>query len=137
MRRVSRQAPANALFVVAAAEALPAELDGTISGVSIYLPWGSLLRGLVGPSPVVLRGIARLLRPGGAAIALLSIAERDGGEPLGPRSIDRAAYVAGGLEVVDWRPAMPEEVAAADSSWAKRLQASSRRSVWILVTERR
>jgi len=132
MRRVSRLAPQNALFVVAVAEDLPAELDGTIAGISIYFPWGSLLRGLIAPSPAVLRSIARVLRPGGSLVALLSITGRDGGAPLGPRSIDRAAYAARGLEVADWRPATRREIDVSDSSWAKRLLSAAPRPVWLL-----
>ena len=131
MRRASRQAPANALFVVAAAETLPPELDGAVASVSIHFPWGSLLRGLVDPSPTVLGNIARVLRPGGSVTALLSLTARDAASPLGPRSIDRAAYRRSGLEVRAWRLATPNEIVAADSSWAKRLGA--RRPVWRLT----
>ena len=69
MRGASAHPPGNALFIVAAAEALPAGLDGAVSERSIYFPWGSLLHpqvgGLVAPSPRILDGIARAVRPGG------------------------------------------------------------------------
>lgn len=134
MRRASQHAPANARFVVAAAEALPGELAGAVAAVSIYFPWGSLLRGLVDPSPMVLGGIARVLRPGGSLTALLSITERDGGTPLGPGSIDRAAYARCDLAVAAWRGATVVEVAASDSSWAKRLGRA--RPIWKLSARR-
>ena len=35
----------NALFVVAAAERVPAELHGLADELTILFPWGSLLRG--------------------------------------------------------------------------------------------
>jgi 16S rRNA (adenine(1408)-N(1))-methyltransferase len=136
MRRASQHAPANAIFVVAGAEALPAELDGAVSELSIYFPWGSLLKGLVGPSPAILGGVARVLRPGGTLTALLSITERDGGGPLGPTSIDRAAYACCELRVTEWRPATAAEIAESDSSWAKRLGAATRRPVWGLSATR-
>lgn len=135
MRRASRHAPANALFAVAAAEALPQELEDTVTSLSIDLPWGSLLRGLIDPSPAVLGGIARVLRPGGQLTALLSITERDRGTPLGPASIDRAAYARCGLTVTGWRPGTIVEVVASDSSWAKRL-GPGRRPVWKLTARR-
>ena len=134
MRRASRHAPENALFAVAAAEALPPELDGAIAGVSIHFPWGSLLRGLVDPSPAILGGLARVLRPGARLTALLSVTARDGGEPLGPASIDRAAYAACGLGVTEWRAAAATEIATSDSSWAKRLGRA--RTVWRLSATR-
>ena len=136
MRRASRHAPANALFVVAAAEAVPTELDGMVARVSIHFPWGSLLRGLVAPTPEVLGGIARSLRPDGTLTALLSIDKRDGAQPLGPGSIDRAAYRRRGLEVTEWRLATPAEIELSDSSWAKRLRTSPARSVWHLGASR-
>jgi 16S rRNA (adenine(1408)-N(1))-methyltransferase len=91
MRRASQHAPANAIFVVAAAESLPAELDAAVSELTVHFPWGSLLRGLVAPSPTVLDSLGRVLRPGATLTALLSIGDRDGGTPLGAGSIDRAA----------------------------------------------
>jgi 16S rRNA (adenine(1408)-N(1))-methyltransferase len=123
--------------VVTAAEALPRALDGTVSALSIYFPWGSLLKGLVAPSPAVLEGIARILWPGGTLTALLSITARDGGEPLGPASIDSAALARHGLVVSGWRPATANEVIASDSSWAKRLAAGAHRPAWLLAADRR
>jgi 16S rRNA (adenine(1408)-N(1))-methyltransferase len=132
MRRASRHAPANAMFVVAVAENLPAELAGTVSELTAHFPWGSLLHGLVAPSPTVLDSVGRVLRPGARLTALLSITERDGRTPLHAGSIDRAAYERHGLQVLEWRRATPAEIVASDSSWAKRLAAGERRSVWRL-----
>jgi 16S rRNA (adenine(1408)-N(1))-methyltransferase len=136
MRRVSQQAPPNAVFVVAAAEHLPSPLDGTVAVLSVHFPWGSLLQGLVAPSFAVLDGISRLLTTTGSVQALLSITARDGGEPLHSGSIDRPAYARCGLEVVAWRPATRAEISAADSSWAKRLRAGGDRPVWYLHLRR-
>jgi hypothetical protein len=135
MRRASRHAPDNVRFVVAAAGSLPAELDGSVSELSVTFPWGSLLEGLVVPSPDVLGSIARVLVPAGTLTALLSITERDG-DPLRPSSIDRGCYAERGLSVVSWRPATPDEVTASDSSWAKRLRAAEGRPVWRLLARR-
>ena len=132
MRRASRHAPDNVLFVVAGAESLPPELDGSVSELSITFPWGSLLDGLVVPSPNVLESIARVLVPAGALTALLSITRLDGREPLGDASLDPAAYGRHGLEIVEWREAARAEIVAADSSWAKRLRAGDVRPAWLL-----
>lgn len=61
MRRASGHAPANAIFVVAAAESLPAELDETVSALSAYLlPVGLAAPffsgGLVAPSREIVEG---------------------------------------------------------------------------------
>ena len=132
-----RRAVTNARFVVAAAEALPSELDGLVDELIVHFPWGSLLRGLLAPEGCILAGLARLLRPGGRASALLSLTPRDRRPDLPP--LDGAlaarlepAYAAHGLRLVDWRPANAAEVAAAHSTWAKRLGAGPDRPVWRL-----
>jgi len=132
MRRASQHAPGNALFVVAGAECLPVDLDGAVAELSVCFPWGSLLRGLVTPSPALLAALARILQPSGTLTALLSITTRDGGTALGPGSIDRGAYARAGLRVSEWRRATGAEIVAADSSWAKRLHAGAARPVWRL-----
>jgi 16S rRNA (adenine(1408)-N(1))-methyltransferase len=53
-RRPDRGGLPNALFVVAAAEALPPELDGLADLVTVHFPWASLLRGLLTADPAVL-----------------------------------------------------------------------------------
>lgn len=63
---VSRRAPANALFVIANALALPPELDGFAAQITINFPWGSLLEGLVADDAGLLDGLARLARPNAA-----------------------------------------------------------------------
>jgi 16S rRNA (adenine(1408)-N(1))-methyltransferase len=136
MRRASGHAPANAILVVAVAENLPAEPDATVSELTAHFPWGSLLHGLVAPSPTVLDSAGRVLRPGARLTGLLSITARDGGKALGAGSIDRAAYDGHGLEVLEWRRATPAEIVASDSSWAKRLRASEAREVWRLRARR-
>jgi hypothetical protein len=88
-------------------------------------PWGSLLRGVLGLDARVLAGVAALLRPGAAAVALFSIVPRDGV----PSSVRVDAYRDAGLSIVSMRPACAEEVAASGSSWAKRLRAGSERPV--------
>ena len=128
---------ANARFVVAAAEALPPELDGLVDELTVHFPWGSLLRGLVAPEGCVLAGLARLLRPGRRATALLSLTPRDHRPDLPPLGGALAAwlaapYAAHGLRLVDWRPASAAEIAAARSTWAKRLGAGHARPVWCL-----
>jgi 16S rRNA (adenine(1408)-N(1))-methyltransferase len=140
-RTARRGGPANARFVVAAAEALPHELDGLIDELTIHFPWGSLLRGLLVPEAGVLAGLARLLRPGACATALVSLVPRDHRPDLPelePSQCARLApaYAAHGLCLVDWRPAGPAEVAAAHSTWAKRLGAGRDRPVWRLALRR-
>lgn len=57
LRRPSRRAPGNALFVIANALCLPRELEGLASRVSILFPWGSLLNSMLNADPALLRGL--------------------------------------------------------------------------------
>ena len=140
-RRPERGGLPNALFVVAAAEALPAELDGLAGLVTVHFPWGSLLRGLLTADPAVLAGLARVLRPGGTLSMLVSSTDRDRGAGVGP--IDRpalavlaGAYARQGLAVTRVRPATPDDVAASRSTWGRRLGAGTRRPAWLLEARR-
>jgi 16S rRNA (adenine(1408)-N(1))-methyltransferase len=139
-RRASRRGPANALFVVAAAEQLPPELHGVADELTILLPWGSLLRGVLAldDAAAAAHGIASLLAPGGVATAILSIENRDGLGNL-PRldapdacSALRRRWRDHGLTVCDLRPTTTEEIAATGSTWAKRLAAGRGRSAWLV-----
>jgi 16S rRNA (adenine(1408)-N(1))-methyltransferase len=66
LRRTSRKAPPNALYVIANALALPRELGGMASKVTINFPWGSLLKGLLDGEPMLLEGLLAIARPGAA-----------------------------------------------------------------------
>jgi 16S rRNA (adenine(1408)-N(1))-methyltransferase len=127
----------NALFVVAAAEALPCELDGVADLVTVHFPWGSLLRGLLGADLAIMAGLTRVMRPGAALSVLLSSTSRDRGagvEPVGQATLQAltGAYGRYGLTVAEVRPATPADVAAARSSWGKRLGAGVQRPAWLL-----
>lgn len=98
----------------------------------MYFPWGSLLRGVLGRDDAVLAGIATLLGPGATGAVLLSVVPRDGVPAPPPPQELRAAYARHGLDLVEARPATPDEVAAAGTSWAKRLHAGVARPVTLL-----
>jgi 16S rRNA (adenine(1408)-N(1))-methyltransferase len=135
--RPSRGGLPNALFVVAAAEAMPAELDGVADLVTVHFPWGSLLRGLLGADQATMTGLTRVLRPGASLQLLVSSTDHDRGAGVAPlraatlRAL-AASYGAWGLAVTELRPATVADVAAAHSSWAKRLGAGTRRPAWLL-----
>jgi 16S rRNA (adenine(1408)-N(1))-methyltransferase len=137
--RTKKTAVPNALFVVAAAEALPVELAGVADEVRIHFPWGSLLRGLLRADPSFLRGLAGICAAGADITALVSVTERDPGsaatEPLDPWPL-APAYERAGIPLRQVRAATREEIAASHSSWAKRLGAGSARAVTLLRAER-
>lgn len=140
----TRGGVANALFVVAAIERLPPELDTVADHVTIHFPWGSLLSGLVSGDERVVGGLAGIARLGARVQLLLSVLERDrlgtvsGLDDRSFESLD-AAYRRHGLRFIDVRPATPEEIDASRSSWAKRLDAGRTRPALLvdLLRERR
>jgi 16S rRNA (adenine(1408)-N(1))-methyltransferase len=128
-RPAARGGRPNVLFVVAGVEVPPVELVGRADLVTVDLPWGSLLRGVLGLDARAAAGLASLVRPGGALEALVSIEPRDGlGDLLGHGAADdRLATAWAGLEfrLTELRPAEPREVLASGSSWARRLGATA------------
>ena len=133
----SRGGLPNALFVGAAAEALPAELEGVANLVTVHFPWGSLLRGLLGADPATMTGLTRVLRPGATLQLLVSSMVRDRGVGVAPIQAATlhalaASYATWGLAVTEARPATVADVAAAHSSWGKRLGVGTRRPAWLL-----
>lgn len=130
----------NALFAVAAAEALPAELDGLIDSLTVQFPWGSLLRGVLRPESAILAGLARVTRPGATVTLLVSVTGRDsaGIEPLDAGAIERLAcpYAEHGLRLVEGRPATAADLARSHSTWGKRLRAGGERPAWLIRFER-
>jgi 16S rRNA (adenine(1408)-N(1))-methyltransferase len=122
----------NALFLVEAAEALPGPLDGVASLVTVTMPWGSLLRGVLGLDDTVLHGIASIVAPSGSIRVLVSVKPEDAVEGLGSldgesESAVAAAWSPVGFELVSMRPATIEELRRTRSSWVRRLGS---RPVW-------
>ena len=134
-RRAARNARkgglGNALFVVAAAEAVPKDLGGVARSVTVTLPWGSLLRGCLGAEPAVTLGVRSLLAADGTLTLLLAPSDRDRlpGLPTAPAAVvaaARAAFEATGLAFVEGRMASPAELSASGSAWARRLMRDGR-----------
>lgn len=125
--RARRRRLPNALFVLAAAEDSPVELAGTATELHVQFPWGSLLRGIVGPDPVLARSLASLLGPEGQMTVSLSIVARDGVDGVealdegGATTVAASFAAAAGLVVSGVESVTAVDVADMHSSWAKRL----------------
>jgi len=144
MREASRRAarPArkgglpNARFIASGLEQLPAELGGLASLVTVHFPWGSLLRAAAGEDRSGAAAIARLVAPGGVLRLLASAAERDA-TAGGVVDVDPSAvidvYRDLGMAVRACRPASADDLAAAHSTWGRRLLSSGRdRRTWLI-----
>jgi 16S rRNA (adenine(1408)-N(1))-methyltransferase len=116
----------NAGFIVAAAEAPPAELAALADLVTVRFPWGSLLRGVVGRDAVVAEGLASLVRADGRIELLVAPIERDGLDGV-PTTSDglvagaAAAFQRHGFEIDLVETPLPAATRATGSTWARRL----------------
>lgn len=123
LRAASLRPPANALFVIANALALPADLRGLAGQITINFPWGSLLAGLLAPDAALLEGLRAIAMPGAALEVRLNggaLAECGWSLEAGAERI-RAALSAQGFAM---RPAAQwtaRELRSFPSTWAKRL----------------
>lgn len=143
-RKPSKGGLPNALFVQAAAEDLPAELDGVAGEVHVNFPWGSLLRAVATGDGQVMLNLRRICSPGASLEVILGLdpvrdcteVERLGLEPLSMAYIDSTLshrYRDAGFEVVE-RGVLPEEDwLRLQTSWAKRLRGGAGRSVFSIV----
>jgi hypothetical protein len=82
-------------------------------------------------------GVAGLLGRGGMLRLLVSSTDRDRGAGVEPMQEPTLRRLAGawepyGLAVTEVRPATPADVAAAHSSWGRRLGAGRQRPAWLL-----
>jgi 16S rRNA (adenine(1408)-N(1))-methyltransferase len=123
LREVSRRAPANALFVIANAQALPVELYGLAAQVTINFPWGSLLEGLLANDPALLTGLATAARPdaglevrlNGGALTEAGWSLEDGADRI------REVLAANGFAVRPPIALAARELRSCPTTWAKRL----------------
>lgn len=134
----ARGGAANAIYVVSSVEALPDDLTGITTRLTIQFPWGSLQRILIAPDLALLRKIARLAVDGAAFSVLINLTVFDSPDyaarldlpPLDEnrfRSELMPAWAHVGLLVQS--VATQRESAEAPSSWGKRLVKGSGRDV--------
>jgi 16S rRNA (adenine(1408)-N(1))-methyltransferase len=134
----SRGGVENAMFVCAAAEALPGPLAGMADEIAINYPWGSLLRAVALPDADMLARIAMLARPGANVTAVINVQPlRDKMQARRLGLVDAAllhceaalrdGYERAGLLVE--RVCRIADDAAPVTSWGKHL-AVSKREVW-------
>lgn len=130
----------NALFVQAAAEDLPSELASVADSVTVNLPWGSLLRAVLLPDSEVLRGIRRLLKPGGELEVVTAIDPVRDLQELARLGLSQLteqhfetdlvqAYRNAGLERGKNTGFAKAGALPIETTWGKRLSRSSERSV--------
>jgi 16S rRNA (adenine(1408)-N(1))-methyltransferase len=123
LRASSRVAPANALYLIADARALPYALDQRATHITINFPWGSLLNGLLAGEVALLERLAAIARPD----ALLELRLNAGALTEAGRDIEdggkqvRQALHRAGFHMQLPITLGPQELRACPTTWAKRL----------------
>ena len=134
----------NVLFLQAAVEDLPTELDGVADEVHIHFPWGSLLRAMVVGDKEVLENLRRVCAPSALLEVVIGIdPERDRSEierlklpPLSIEHIDSVLapqYRRAGFEIFERGTIVASEWPELQTSWAKRLKGSVNRPLTYII----
>ncbi len=138
LRAASRGAPENALFIIASACALPAELHGRAARITVNFPWGSLRDGLLNGETGLLDGLRAVARPGSRLeVRLNATALAEAGWDLLPGGERvRDALASAGFDPKPVRLLGPDALRELPTTWAKRL-AFSRRPEAVAITGKR
>jgi 16S rRNA (adenine(1408)-N(1))-methyltransferase len=141
-RRPQKGGMPNALFVQAAVESLPDELDGIADEMHVQFPWGSLLRAVATGDSAMLGNLRRICVAGSRLEIVASLdPERDRAEmqrlslqALSLEHIDSVVtprYRDAGFAVSKRGILSPRECALLKTAWAKRFSGSDR-TVWYI-----
>jgi 16S rRNA (adenine(1408)-N(1))-methyltransferase len=143
-RKPIRGGLSNVLFIQAAVEDLPSELDGVADEVHVHFPWGSLLRAVAAGDTEVLRNLRRIC----SSEALLEVVigldpERDSSEierlelrPLSLEHIDTVLapkYRSAGFEILERGIIAASQWPEFQTSWAKRLKGNTSRILTYII----
>jgi 16S rRNA (adenine(1408)-N(1))-methyltransferase len=143
-RKPSKGGAPNVLFVQAAVEDLPAELDGVADELHVHFPWSSLLRAVATGELVVLQNLRRICAAGAlleVVIGLDPVRDQSEIERLGLASlslefVDQTLvprYAAAGFEITERGIIAASEWPEFNTSWAKRLQQNDQRPITYLL----
>lgn len=146
-RRPNKGGLPNALFVQAAVEDLPEELDGVADEIHIHFPWGSLLGALATGDGRVLSNLRRIGSPQCIVEIVIGIdPERDRAEfeRLGVASLTveyihhdlRPKYENAGFRLVDCGMLSRANWSALETSWARKLNTGDSRTVIFMIFHR-
>jgi 16S rRNA (adenine(1408)-N(1))-methyltransferase len=132
MRKPARGGRSNVVLLRASIESVPAELTGVADEVSVVLPWGRLLEGIVCPDEVVPRGLASLGRTGATISITLNGEIWVDSTPLRFRDLPDATperiaevvapgFASSGIDIAPARWLSADETKALPSTWARKL----------------
>lgn len=134
----------NVLFLQAAIENLPAELDEVADEIHIHFPWGSLLRAVALGEMSLLGNLRRLCAPHCLLEIVIGLdpqrdcteVERLGLPILTRRYLETVLperYRLAGFEVLETGQLSPSDWPHLETSWARKLSGNADRQVVYLV----
>lgn len=132
-RRAEKGGAPNVMFLQAAVENLPEELNGVADEIHIQFPWGSLLKAVLTGEELVLKGLHSLCRSSARLEVIIGFdAERDHSEfkrlglpELSATYLERelvSRYESCGLKIEDYGILSSLEWPEIESSWAAKLR---------------
>ena len=141
-RRQKKGGAPNALFLLAAVEDLPDELDGVADEVHVHFPWGSLLAAFASGQVEILKNVRRICARNALLEVVLGLeVERDrtelnrlGIEEFNPAYVRDALlplYRSAGFEITETSEL--RNWSALHTSWAKRLRMNQQRRLIYLI----
>ncbi|HEU0115416.1 MAG TPA: hypothetical protein VFQ80_12100, partial [Thermomicrobiales bacterium] len=134
LRTASRAAPDNVLFVIGDALALPGELSGIATRLTINFPWGSLLRGLLDGHPELLAGLRAVSRSAAPLEIRLNagaLAEAGWSLDAGGEALTRALRDAG-IKIDATTALGAADLRQWPTTWAKRLAFGRDPRAWLI-----
>ena len=134
----------NVLFIQAAIEDLPSELDGVADEVHVHFPWGSLLRVVATGDETGLGNLRRICAPDAVVEIVIGIdTARDRTEiarlgldvsSLNPINQELSSqYRAAGFEILETGVVDKSEWRRLQTSWARRLTGNQSRTVIYII----
>ena len=142
-RKPAKGGAPNVLFIKAALEDLPDELNGVADEVHVHFPWGSLLRVVATAEVALLQNLRRLCETGALLEVVIGLdpvrdkaeIERLGFSPLTLEVIDRALlpkYAEAGFEIIERGTIAASGWPKLETSWARRLAGNENRVITYL-----
>lgn len=143
-RKPSKGGLPNVIFLQAAIESLPDELDGVADEIHIHFPWGSLLRAVLSADKDVLSNLRRICAPGCILEIIIGLdpardrteIERLSLPELSQGYLDTVLtpqYRAAGFDVLEKGVLAQAVWSKLQTSWARRLQGNTEREVIYLI----
>jgi len=142
-KKPSKGGVGNLLYLIANVENLPVEMAGIADEVTIILPWGSLLQGIVNSDPVYLRNIRSVTKEGAVLRIYLNYdvkyepveMERKGLPELTEEHVRTnmvPEYQNAGIRITGYRFMENEEARNIPSTWTRKLGFGRARSTLLV-----